>query len=111
VDPNKTIRTASELFEGEWTFKDRFPVGSKLMYVVVELPHSADRNNFTVRITRKDQREYLAEKEIIWDGKYKSLGYDFNVEEIAQKGGGKGTYTVKFYSGPTPVIMRDFRLE
>jgi len=110
VDPKKALRTASELFENKWTYADSFPATAQQMYVVLELPASCDRNKFALKIVRKDQREYLAEQEIVWDGKYGSYGYLFNPAQIAAKGGGAGTYTVKFFSGPEPVITRDFQI-
>lgn len=110
VDPAKALRTASELFEDEWTFTDRFPVGSDTMFVVVTLPTCCDRNRFALKVVRKDQREYLAEQEVVWDSHHGGFGYRFNPSEIATKGGGPGVYTVKFYSGPKPIFMRDFRI-
>jgi len=111
VDAGKALRTASELYEDEWTYADKFPADEGKMYVVVQLPDCCDRNRFALRVVRKDQREYLAEQEVVWDGKYNSFGYVFDPSEIAAKGGGPGEYTVKFYSGPKPVFERNFRIQ
>ncbi len=111
LDPTKALRTASELFENKWTYTDRFAPDSDKMYVVVTLPRSCDRNRFEIRIVQKDQREYLATEKIVWDGRYNSPGYVFSPRTIAEKGGGRGVYTIKFFSGPEPVFTRDFRIE
>jgi len=111
VDPSKALRTAGELYDNKWTFTKDFSVDDEKMYVVVELPAVADRNNFRLTIVRKDQREDLAEKQITWTRKNKSYGYRFDPGAIAAAGGGPGTYTVKFYSGPEPVMTTDFHLK
>ncbi|MHC4294186.1 MAG: CsgG/HfaB family protein [Planctomycetota bacterium] len=110
VDPQKALQTASELYEDKWNYTDRFSREADKMYVVVALPKTCDRNRFVIRIVRKDQREYLSEQQITWDGKYKGYGYLFNPQEIFAQGGGAGAYTAKFYSGPSPVFTRDFHI-
>ncbi len=110
VDPGKALQMASELFEGKWTYVNRFSRQDDEMFVVVALPNVCDRNRFEIRIVRKDQRDYLATKGIVWDGKFRSWGYRFSPKQIAAKGGGAGTYTAKFFSGPSPVLTRDFQL-
>jgi len=108
VNPEKVLRTASELFENKWTYTDRFDADGDTMYVVVELPASCDRNRFEIRVVRKNRREYLAVQKIVWSSKHKSFGYLFSPKDIAAKGGGPGAYTIKFFSGPEPVFTRDF---
>ncbi len=110
ISERDSIRTASELYDNKWTFTDSFSAGDKEMFVVVELPPVCDRNNFKLVIVRKDGREDLATKDIRWSKEHKSFGYAFNPSEIAAKGGGAGKYEVKFYSGPEPVIRREFRI-
>jgi hypothetical protein len=34
----------------------------------------------------------------------------FSPRKIAQKGGGPGEYQVKFYAGPEPAMVRDFKI-
>jgi len=111
IDPTKALRTASELFEGKWTYTDRFSPKADQIIVVLQLPASCDRNRFELRIVRKGQREYVAVKKIVWDGSKRSTGYAFNPKEIVAKGGGPGTYTVKFFAGPEPAFTRDFRIQ
>lgn len=110
VDPGKDLRTASELYDNKWEYADRFLTGDDKMYVVVQLPADADRNNFRITIVRKDERTDLAAQDIVWSSKYKTFGYLFNPSEIAKKGDGAGTYTIKFYSGPEPAMTRDFQI-
>ncbi len=111
VKPSEALRTATELYDNEWTWSDTFSRESDQMYVVLKLPACCDRNRFRLTIVRKDQRRDLAEKEIVWDAQYEGFGYTFNPSEIAAAGGGPGQYQVKFYSGPEPVMRHDFRIE
>jgi hypothetical protein len=110
LNPSKALRMASELYDNRWTFTDTFKASDKKMYVVVELPPACDRNSFKLSIVRKDQREDLAVQEIRWSKEHKSFGYLFDPSQIASKGGGAGNYEVKFYSGPEPVLQREFRI-
>lgn len=111
VDPSKALRIASELFENKWTFTKDFKTTDRKMYVVIKLPSSCDRNRFDIKVVRKDQRKYLIEQKITWKGEYNSYGYLFDPQKIAEAGGGKGLYTVKFFSGPEPIITQDFRIQ
>jgi len=110
INPDKALRTASELFEGKWTCSNRFDRTAEKMFVVLALPSSCDRNRFEIKINRKDRREYIVKREIIWNGDKRSLGYPFNPKQIAETGGGPGIYTVKFFSGAEPVFARDFHI-
>lgn len=110
VDTGKALRTASELYDNKWTYKDTFDASNDKMYVVVSLPASCDRNRFRLTIVRKDQREDLAAQDFQWDKKHRGFGYVFNPKEIAAKGGGAGEYEVKFYSGPEPILRRKFKI-
>jgi hypothetical protein len=57
---------------------------------------------------KKDQREDLASKAIVW-GRKPSVGYSFSPKELATKAG-PGQFQVKFYSGPEPVIIHSFTI-
>ena len=110
VNPGKALRTATELYDNKWTYKDDFKVTDEKMFVVVSLPPSCDRNRFRLVIVRKGDRQELAAKDITWTKKYKGFGYEFNPKAIAANGGGPGEYEVKFYSGPSPIMRRKFRI-
>ena len=110
VETDKALRTASELYDDKWTWQDRFKATDKQVYAVVQLPWQADRNRFRIVIVRKDMREELASRDIVWSKKHGRFGYGFNPGIIANAGGGPGVYTIKFYSGPEPVLTRDFHI-
>ena len=111
LDSGKALRTATELYDGKWTYSDKFSATDEEMFVVVALPASCDRNRFRITIVRKGERVDLAFMDIVWTSKYTGFGYPFNPREIAEKGGGPGEYEVKFYSGPEPVLRRTFKIE
>jgi hypothetical protein len=104
------FRTAQDLYEGEWDFSDEFAADDDEAYVVLKLPACCDRNRFRLTIVRKDQREYLHEREFTWDAQYGRYGYRFSPQSVAAAGGGPGTYVAKFYSGQKPVLEHDFRI-
>jgi hypothetical protein len=110
IDPGKTLRLASELYDNKWTFTDTFSATDTKMYVVISLPPACDRNPFKITIIRAGERTDLAMQEIRWSKEYGAYGYLFNPSDIAAKGGGPGQYEVKFYSGPEPVLRRSFRI-
>lgn len=111
VDRGKALRTATELYDGEWNYSDKFRPTDRDLFVVVALPPECDRNRFRIVIVRKDQREELASQEITWDKQYGGgYGYHFSPGQIAAKGGGKGKFEIKFYSGAEPVLRRDFQI-
>lgn len=110
VDTGKALRTASDFYDNQWTYTDKFKSTDEKMLVVVALPPVCDRNPFRLVIVLKDQREPLASKDIVWSAKHASFGYAFSPRQLAGKGG-IGEYEVKFYSGPEPVIRHKFRIE
>ncbi|MBL7133191.1 MAG: hypothetical protein ISS78_03755 [Phycisphaerae bacterium] len=110
VDPNKALRTASELYDNKWIWKDTFKADEENMFVVVKLPPSCDRNKFRMVVVRKNTRKDLTGLDIVWTKKHSSYGYLFSPKAIAEAGGGPGEFTIKFYSGPEPAITRNFRI-
>jgi len=110
VKPKEVLKTASELYDNQWTYTNKFPASAEKMYVVIKLPAACDRNRFRMAIVRKESRTTLAEQEVTWSKDWGTRGYQFNPGEIARKGGGAGTYTIKFYAGPEPVFTEDFRI-
>lgn len=111
IDPDKALRTASELYDNKWTYTDRFKSTDEKMFVVAALPAACDRNRFRLAVVRKDQRKDLASQDIVWSKKYKGYGYVFSPKQIAQAGGGPGEYEVKFYCGPEPIMRRSFKID
>jgi len=110
VEVDKALRTASELYDNEWTFTNDFKATDENMFVVVALPACCDRNRFRIAIVRKGERKDVISREVTWTKKHSSYGYAFNPKDIAAKGGGPGTYEVKFYSGPEPVLRHTFNI-
>lgn len=110
INPSKALRTATELYDNEWTFAKVFSAEDEKMYVVVALPPCCDRNAFRLTIVKKDRREDLAAQDIIWSNKHTGFGYLFSPKQIAAKAG-PGQYEVKFYSGPKPVLKREFTIK
>jgi len=111
IDPAKTVRTASELYDNKWTWKKHFKKTDKTMYAVIMLPRCCDRNRFRIVVVRKNQRRPLAEVKFVWSKDDSGRGFRLDPSDIAAKGGGSGTYTIKFYSGPEPVVLCDFHID
>lgn len=110
INPSKALRTATELYDNKWNYKDKFSADDEKMFVVVALPASCDRNSFRLVIVRKNERVDLAAQDIKWDRQYGAYGYLFSPKDIAAKAG-PGDYEVKFYSGPEPIMRRTFKIE
>jgi hypothetical protein len=111
VDEGDDFRTARGLYDNEWDWEDKFSLGEEKAFIVLRMPAVCDRNRFRLTIVRKDCREDLYEKQIVWDKQYGGFGYEFNPAEVAQKGGGPGKYIAKCYSGPEPVLKHEFKIE
>ncbi len=80
------------------------------MYVVLSLPPQCDRNRFRITIIRKDERATIVYQDLVWSSKYGAFGYLFSPKKIVEIAG-PGAFTAKFYSGPEPIMMHDFRIE
>lgn len=107
----KDFRTAQELYEGQWDYSDKFAADDEEAYLVLTLPACCDRNRFRLTIVRKDEREYLHERDFTWDAQYGHYGYRFSPKEIAAAGGGPGRYVAKFYSSQEPILEHTFTIE
>ena len=103
---NDAFRTASDYYDGKFTFTDSFKVSDPKMLVVVELPACCDRNQFRITVVKGEERKDLVEVKLAWQRAWKSQSFEMSPKEIADKGGGPGTYTVKFYSGPEPIFKK-----
>ena len=103
------FRTASELYDGKWTFSDSFKATDEKGFLVVTLPRICDRNIFRITIIRKGQRKDHYQQNVTWDAQYGSYGYLFNPKAVAASGG-PGQYEAKFYSGNTPVMRHTFSI-
>lgn len=117
VNPDKDFRLARDFYDNQWNCTNEFKATDPKMLVVVSLPPAADRNRFKITIVRKDAREDLASTEFVWSnsqltgtGKSAARSIEFSPRDIAAKGGGPGVYVAKFYSGPEPVMMREFKI-
>jgi hypothetical protein len=103
------IRTASDIYDNKWEWKDRFAPTSEKVFVVVKLPQEADRNNFKITIVPKEGREVVAEQDFVWSKQDDRKGFPFEVKGIVEKFG-LGEYKAKLYSGPEPIATRNFRI-
>ena len=103
------LKTATELYDQEWTWEKEFTPQDEQFYVVVKLPAEADRNNFKITIIPKDGREVMAEQALVWSKQYERYGYIFKVKPIFDQGG-FGEYSAKLYSGPEPIARYDFKI-
>lgn len=110
LDPGKALRTARRYYEGEWEHAKEFKSTDEKMFVVLALPPDADRNTFKITIIRKDTEEYLVTRKVAWSRSWRTRGLEVSPKDLAARGGGPGTYTVKFYSGAKPVFTSDFRI-
>ncbi len=112
IHTQKTVRTASGRYDNKWEWSGKFSAAADRMLVVVDLPPQCDRNHFRLAIVPKVSREVLAEQQVKWSKQYSGVGYAlrFSPRQIARRGGGPGEYVIKFYSGPEPVITRNFRI-
>ena len=112
IDPAKAFRTASDYYDGKYNVTDRFSASDEKMLVVLSLPPSCDRNRFRITVVREESRNDLAEIKLIWDRKWGGAkDFVLSPRDIAAKGGGAGTYLVKFYSGPEPVIINKIQIK
>ena len=107
------FKTATGEYDGEWEYEKTFKTTDKEMYVVLKLPPSCDRNRFRITIVRKDTRNDLALENIQWKASFPKYGkgWKFDPSEIARKGGGPGKYVAKFYPGPKPKLLAEFKIE
>jgi len=110
IKVGKDFRTAGELYDGEWTWTNKFSLRAEKAYVVLRLPPVCDRNDFRITIIRAEQRENLVSVELTWRGEWGSRGFEFSPRQIAAKGGGPGNYVAKLYSGPRPVLQYKFQI-
>lgn len=111
VKEKEDFRLASDFYDQEWTWADKFKTTDTKAYLVLRLPAVCDRNRFKLTIVREGTRKDLHREEIVWNKKYNRFGYPFSPAEVASKGGGPGEYVAKFYSGPKPILTYKFRIE
>lgn len=111
---DKDFKTASDLYDGKWTYTDRFKASEEKMFVALKLPPSCDRNKFRVTMIRQGQRVDLAEANFVWQRGWSeeaAHGFEFSPKKIVEVGGGPGTFEAKFYNGPEVIAVRSFRIE
>ena len=110
---NDAFKTASELYDGKWTYTDTFRASAPKIFVVLRLPDSCDRNRFRITIVRKGTRRSVTLKNIRWKkgNEEYGVGYEFSPREIERKAGGGGAFVAKFYPGPEPKLFAEFNIE
>ena len=112
IDPGKAFRTAKDFYDNKWDYTNAFKADAEKMFVVLALPICCDRNIFRLVIVREGQRETLAETKFAWSRQFPEAGkgFEFSPKAVAAQGGGPGSYVVKFYAGPEPVMEHKFRI-
>lgn len=112
VDPTKAFRTASDYYDGKYTFTSTFKASDAKMLSVVSLPACCDRNRFRITVVRKDSREDLVQVPIVWSRDWGDThAFELSPKDIAAKGGGAGDYDVKFYSGEEPIFVNRITIQ
>lgn len=112
VDPSKAFRTASDFYDNKYSYTNRFGCNDEKMLVCVNLPASCDRNRFRITVVKENSREDLAEVKLTWQRQWSGgpgTHFELSPKDIAAKGG-SGTYLVKFYSGPEPVMTSKIQI-
>jgi len=107
---SKTLKTASEYYDGKWEYKNKFSVSDQTMFLVLQLPPACDRNKFRITIVPGESRNEVVSEEFSWSKQSQDKSFQYSPAEIASKGGGPGEYTIKFYSGPEPVLTQKFKI-
>jgi hypothetical protein len=105
----EVLRTATALYDQKWDWQRRMEPSDNQFFVVVTLPGQAHRNNFSLTIVRKGERDVLAKHDFVWNAQYGEFGYDFKVSPIVEKRG-FGLYQAKLYSGPELIATYDFHI-
>jgi len=108
------LRTADDLdkTKNEWIYSNSFSIQQEEFRAVVRLPSSANLNKFIVDVVVKDQEEAVVSKEFAWDGAYGTSGYVFSPKEIATRGAGLRTYTLRLIQkdGMKILLTHDFKI-
>lgn len=114
VKEREHFRTAAELYDNKWTWKDTFKASDSQAYIVATLPKVCDRNRFRITILRRKTRKDIFAEDIVWQAvpttEYTARGYAFSPQTLFAEGG-PGEYEAKFYSGPEPVMRHTFRID
>jgi len=109
-----SVRLAREGVGGQRNFTDKFSSEDRAATLVVNLPVSCDRNAFRWLICRDKGDVELDGDSFIWtrraarDG---GMSWDINPAQLAQDGGGPGSYTVQLLSGREAVVTRKFKID
>ncbi len=111
VKADHPLRTADTMQDDTYGFTDDFYADDKTLYVVLAMPPEADRNTFHVSITRKGRITELAGADIEWSRQTPVKHLEFDLNELAEKGGGSGDYEVKVATTNLKPLVTDFEIE
>jgi hypothetical protein len=107
------LKTATGFYEQKFDWQRRLTPGDGTFLVVVQLPPTADRNNFQITVVPKGEREIVAQQRFVWTKRYGRYGYEFKIQPLLDKNG-FGEYQAKLYSGPAgiaePIAHYDFSI-
>ena len=107
------IRLARSGAGGQRNFTDKFSVNDRRATLVVTLPDSCDRNAFSWVICRDKGDIELDGDSFVWSRSAGRGGMTWEIvpAQIAQDGGGAGSYVAQLLSGQSVVATRKFKLE
>ena len=109
----KSLLTATEFYDNRWQQEDRFYRDDPKMFVAVcSLPEVCDQNPFRVAVVKKDERRELGGGEFVWSRSLGHRGQSFElVPAELLRAAGPGDFEAKLYSGPEPILWREFQVE
>ncbi len=112
VDPDETLVIARPGPHDRLDSADTFTADEDEMVVAVRLPDAADRNAFTLEITREtdDREEVLASREFTWTAGEGSREFVFSPRDLAREGG-TGEYHVQLLTRGERALRRDFDIK
>jgi len=107
------VRLARGGAGGQRIFTDRFSAADRRATLVVSLPVSCDRNAFRWLICRDKGDVDLDGDSFVWTraAGREGLSWEICPAQIAQDGGGPGSYMVQLLSGNEVVHTRKFKID
>ena len=108
------LRLARDGMGGTRTYIGKVSVDDSRALLVMDMPAPCDWNSFSWRISRANGNRELDGGTFVWsrdaarDG---GMEWDINPAQLAQDGGGPGSYTVRLIHGREAVLTKTFKIE